>query len=46
MRPQSEEDAFEALAKLKKLKLTEEILKEIKGNDDFINLLKKTLQTA
>ena len=42
----SEEDAFEALAKLKKLKLTEEILKEIKGNDDFINLLKKTLQTA
>lgn len=42
----SEENAFEALAKLKKLKLTEEILKEIKGNDDFINLLKKTLQTA
>ena len=36
----------ESTSKLKKLKLTEEILKEIKGNDDFINLLKKTLQTA
>ena len=42
----NEETAFEALAKLKDLKLTEERLKEIKGNDDFISLLKEALQAA
>lgn len=42
----NEETAFEALAKLKDLKLTEERLKEIKGNDDFICLLKEALQAA
>lgn len=42
----NEETAFEALAKLKDLKLTEARLKEIKGNDDFICLLKKALQAA
>lgn len=42
----NEETAFEALAKLKDLKLTEKKLKEIKGNDDFICLLRKALQAA
>lgn len=42
----NEETAFEALAKLKDLKLTEERLKEIKGNDDFICLLKEASQAA
>ena len=42
----NEETAFEALAKLKDLKLTEERLKEIKGNDDFLSLLKEALQAA
>ena len=42
----NEETAFEALAKLKDLKLMEERLKEIKGNDDFICLLKEASQAA
>ena len=42
----NEETAFKALAKLKDLKLTEERLKKIKGNNDFICLLKEALQAA
>lgn len=37
----NEETASEVLAKLKDLKLTEERLKEVKGNDNFICLLKE-----
>lgn len=42
----SDDDAFRALEAIRNLRLKDEDLKEVKGNDDFIAILKKAKETT